>query len=112
MSKTSRDLANTILFAARSAKYVEQIDSLNFVIKKDEPNKVWLQVGGKVLDHPILFIDDNELPEDILQKIGIEKVGGILNDYLENAKVEIMERVREAIFGESSEVDDGFEPVN
>lgn len=113
----SHKIAETILKAEMVANYVRQIDALDFVIKKDE-NEIRIKTYKEVLESPVILLKDKEILDELKNEIGVSFVCSILNKHLENAKIEIMDKVhkstlssREVIRGEEPDILDGWEKV-
>lgn len=117
---SSKDLAETIFRAEKIADLVRQIDNIDFCISEENPEKIYIRNGeGKVdKEKPIIDIGDLEIPEEMQQSIGIERICMILNDALEKAKFNILKETQISVFNkldfeepESDPDDDEFIPV-
>jgi tetrahydromethanopterin S-methyltransferase subunit A len=110
----SKDLANIILRAESVAEYVRQVTEIDFVMLNDADKKNAIFLRSKpsgVVDKPILLLEI-PLSEEIDKIIGVEKTCGILNKYLEDAKLEIITEIKKAIFqNEQGKEEDGFQEV-
>ena len=110
----SQELAETIFRAEKIANLVKQIDNINFCIKKSEPGKIFIKDNNHESEYAIVDTKDIEIPENMQSEINIEKICIILNDNLEEAKIEILRQIQQSILNPNNEEileEDDFIPV-
>lgn len=99
---SSKDIAETILRAEKISDLVRQIDSIDFCISSDHPDKIFIKNGKGIVEKNNAVIDFGglEIPKEMLKDIDIEQICIILNDALEKAKFKILKNAQMSVFRE------------
>lgn len=97
---SSKDLAETIFRAEQISDLVRQIDSLDFCVSESNPGKIYIKNGKGEVDKekPLIDIGGLEIPEEMIEQIGVERICAVLNDALEKAKFKILKEAQIAVF--------------
>jgi hypothetical protein len=97
---SSKDLAETIFRAEKISDLVRQIDSLDFCISDSNPGKIYIKDGQGKIDKnsPLVDVGGMEIPKEMAEKVGVERICSILNDNLERAKFKILKEAQMAVF--------------
>ena len=113
----SKDLAARILRAEEVSDYVRQISGVDFCMKEDEPNVIYIRAGEDKEMIKILEVERDKLPQKVQESVDIERVCAILNEHLESAKYEAIELIQDTVFGDvvqdviENAKGDGFEEI-
>lgn len=97
---SSKDLAETIFRAEQISDLVRQVNSLDFCVSETNPGKIYIKDGkGKVdKEKPLIDIGGLEIPKEMIDLIGVERICSVLNDSIEKAKFKILKEAQMAIF--------------